>query len=300
MNPGLRVWLNGALVPLGAARIPAFDRGFLFGDGIYETVRAYGGRPFRLAEHLHRLALSARRLALRWPGGARPLVEGVRRVLAANGLGDARIRLVVTRGPGTPDLGGIAAARRPTIFIYALPYVPPSPRAYRDGVQAIIPSVVRNDRRALDPAIKSLNLLNNLLATREARRAGAREAIMLNPQGFVAEAAAANVFFVRRGVLLTPALTVGILAGITRDLVIELAGRLGRPVREGRFRAADLLGAEEAFVTASTIEILPLASIGRRRLPRLRPVTRALMAAYRVTVEHELRQSPAAGRRPGR
>jgi branched-chain amino acid aminotransferase len=288
VSGGLRVWLNGAVLPLARARIPVFDRGLLFGDGVYETVRAYGGRPFRLGRHLARLAGSASRLGFRLEGGALRLVRAIDATLAANRLAEARIRIVVTRGTGAPDLGDIAAARHPTVLVYALPYMAPPPAAYRDGVPAVIPAVVRNDRRALDPAIKSLNLLNNFLAGKAARQAGAREAIMLNPQGFVAEAASANVFFVRRGVLLTPAPGAGILAGVTRELVLDLARRLGMRVREGFFRAPALVGADEAFVTASTIEILPLATIGRRRFPRLRPVTRALMAAYRVTVRGEL------------
>lgn len=284
---GLNVWLNGAVVPLARATVPVFDRGLLFGDGVYETVRTYGGTPFRLSGHLRRLAESARRLGFRLPGPVGWLARGVAAAVAANRLRDARVRLVVTRGCGAPDLGDVASARRPNALIYALPYHPLPPRAYEAGVTAVIPAVVRNDRRALDPAIKSLNLLNNFLAGRAARRAGAREAIMLNPQGYVAEAASANVFFVRGGVLCTPALATGILAGITREVVLELAGRLGVPVREGWFRPRALLGADEAFVSASTIEILPLAGLGRRRYPRSRPVTRALMTAYRVTVRDE-------------
>jgi branched-chain amino acid aminotransferase len=295
------VWLNGSVTPLARARVPVFDRGLLFGDGVYETLRAYGGNPFRLHDHLERLALSARRLGFRLPGGRTDraaslwLARGVAAVLAANRLTDARIRLVVTRGSGALDLVDAGGATHPTALIYAAPYVPPPPAAYRDGVRSVIVPVVRNDRRGLDPAIKSLNLLNNYLAGRAAVAAGAREAIMLNPQGFVAEAASANVVFVRRRVVCTPSLATGILAGITREIVLDLARALGLSVREGFFRPSHLLGADEAFVTASTIEILPLARIGARVLPKFRPVTRSLMAAYRLTVSHER----AAGR-PGR
>ena len=280
-------YLNGKFMPLARARIPVTDRGFLFGDGIYETIRSYGGRPFRLREHLARLAVSARRLAFRLPVPARGFERAVARVLGANALRDARIRIVVSRGAGCPDLSAIAGLRSAWL-IYAMPYAPPPPSAYRDGVAAIIPSVVRNDRRAVDPAIKASSLLNNLLAAREASKAGAREAIMLNPAGFVAEAASANVFWVQAGVLCTPAEECGILPGITRDLVLDLARRLGIPVRRGRFRPVALQRADEAFVTASMIEILPLASLGRRRYPAARPVTRALGLAYRVTVRSEL------------
>lgn len=280
----LRVSLNGRLVPLSRARVSAFDRGLLFGDGIYETLRAYGGRLFRVRQHMERLERSARSLAMRLPGG---IARGMDRLLRANRLRDARLRVVVTRGRGEPELMATAGLR-PTVLMYAAPYEPPPPAAYRAGVRAVIAPVVRNDRRALNPAIKTSNLLNNFLAGLGARRAGAREAIMLNPAGYVAEAASANVFFVRRGWLCTPALETGILAGITRELVLDLARRLGIPVREGLFRPQALLGAEEAFVTASTIEILPIASLGSRRYPRVRPYTRALQVAYRVTVDDEL------------
>jgi len=280
---GLRVSLNGRILPLSAARIPVFDRGLLFGDGIYETVRAYAGRPFRLAEHLRRLADSARRLGFRLPVGPSTLERAVGRTLGANRLREARIRIVVTRGVGLPELSAVRGTR-PMWLVYALPYLPPPEAAYRAGVRAIVPSVVRNDRRSVDPAIKASSLLNNLLAAREAARAGAREAIMLNPAGFVAEAASANVAWVKDGVLRTPSLDCGILAGVTRGIVLDLARRLGVRVREGRFRPAALERADEAFVTASTIEILPLASLGRRRYPAVRPVTRTLALAYRALV----------------
>jgi branched-chain amino acid aminotransferase len=283
---GLRVCLNGRILPLARARVPVFDRGLLFGDGIYETLRAYDGRLFREADHLRRLAASARRLGFRLPVPAAALARAFRRTLAANRLRDARIRIVVTRGTGRPDLGAVAGAR-PTWLIYALPYVPPPPVAYRDGVRAILSTVVRNDRRSVDPAIKASGLLNNLFAAREAARAGAREAIMLNPFGYVAEAASANVFWVKEGVLRTPSLDCGILAGVTRGVVLGLARRLGIPVLEGRFRPAALARGDEAFVTASTIEILPLSRLDRRRFPAARPVTATLALAYRALVEAE-------------
>jgi len=284
MPANLKVSLDGRIVPIAAARVSVFDRGFLFGDGVYETVRTYAGRPFRLSAHLARLAASARRLGIRVPPGI-PAAVGA--TLRANRLEGARVRIVLTRGAGSIELAD-PLSTRPTILVYAVPYSPPPESAYRDGVAAIIPATVRNDQRSLDPAIKSLNLLNAFLAVREARRAGAREAIMLNTAGRVAEAAAANVFFVRRGVLCTPALGSGILPGITRELVLDLARRLGFPVREAAFPPRDLVQADEAFVTASTIEILPLSMINARRYPVSRPYTRALMTAYRVTVEDEL------------
>lgn len=282
---GLRVWLNGRLVPEQKAVIPAFDRGFLFGDGIYETIRAYRGVPFRLARHLERLAVSAKGLGISIPGGTARIGKAVQAVIAANRLESARIRITISRGVGwEPSMKGL---RPPTILVHAAPYVPPSDDDYRRGVPAVIVDRVRNDRRAVDPAMKTTSLLNNVLAALDAKRAGAREAILLNPAGYVAEEATANVFWVRSQVVYTPSLDVGILAGVTRSLVLELARRLGYPVREGRFRPSALRSADEAFVTASTIEVLPLASVGRRRYKPFRPVTRALSCAYRVVVEHE-------------
>ena len=287
LRPNLRVYLNGRMLPMAQARVNVFDRGLLFGDGVYETARTYAGRPFRLKAHIERLRESARRLDIRVPFPDSVMERAVERTVSGNRLSSARVRIVLTRGRGGPDLLEVRGLK-PTLLVYAVPYAPPSREAYRNGVKAVISSVVRNGRRSLDPAIKSLNLLNNFLAGRAARQAGVREAVMLNPRGFVAEAVAANVFFVRRGVLCTPSLDAGILSGITRGIVLDLATRLGFPVREGLFRSRALLRAEEAFVTASTIEVLPIASIGPRHFPFLRPYTRALQEAYRVTVAAEL------------
>lgn len=284
----MTVWLNGRLTNAAAARLPVFDRGFLFGDGVYESLRAYGGVPFRLAAHLDRLAKSAGRLGFRPP--ARPaLTRAVRAVLDANRLREARIRLTVTRGTGVQ--AGPTGRERPTALVFAVPYAPPPPAAYRDGVTAFVARTVRDDPRSVHPAAKSTPVLNNLRAAAEAKRAGADQAILLNRHGRVAEAAWGNVGWVRRGVVCTPALSEGILAGVTRAIVLELARRTGFPVREGAFTPGALRDADEAFVTASTIELLPLAALrgaGRlRRYPAARPVTRALQAAYRITVEDE-------------
>lgn len=280
--PG-RVWLDGRLVAAASARIPVFDRGFLFGDGCYETLRAYGGRPFLLDGHIGRLFLSASRLGFRGMPSRASFVRAVGAVLKSNNLSQARIRIVATRGEGWPELRDLRTAR-PTILVYAFHYAPPPAAAVRDGVRVILAKTIRNDRRAADPAIKSTCLLNALTARREADRTGAFEAVMCNPRGELAEAVAANIFFVRRGVLMTPALSAGILPGITRDLVISLARRLHIRVREGLFSPPELLHADEAFLTASTIEIIPVGMIGSKRLPSGRPVTRQLQEAYRREV----------------
>lgn len=284
----MTVWLNGRLVAAGAARLPVFDRGFLFGDGVYETLRAYGGVPFGLRAHLDRLAVSAGRLGFAPPPAAR-LRRAVAAVLAANRLRDARIRITVTRGTGNHAV--VTGRERPTTLVFAVPYAPPPPAAYRDGVPAMIARTIRNDPRSMDPGIKTTSLLNNLRAAAEAARAGAAQAILLNRHGRVAEAAWGNVGWVRRGVVCTPALGEGILPGVTRAIVLDAARRLGFPVREGAFAPRALRDADEAFVTASTIELMPLAALrgagGIRRYPAARPVTRALAAAYRVLVRGE-------------
>lgn len=286
-HAGLRVWLNGKILPAGKARIPVFDRGFLFGDGVYETVRIYSGFPFRLKEHLDRLAQSAARLGFRLPGARSLLTRALMGVLRANRLKEARARFVVSRGEGKPDLHA-RGKFRPNVLVYAAPYAPPSVNDRMRGIRVVISTVLRNERKGLDPAIKSLNLLNNLMAGQDARKKRARDAIMLNAKGQVTEACNANVFFVRRGVLCTPKLESGILAGITRGVVLELARRLGFRILEGLFRRQSLLRADEVFLTASTIEILPVSRLDGRRFPERRPYTRALQEAYRITVDDEI------------
>lgn len=279
-----QVWLDGRLVAAGSARVSAFDRGFLFGDGCYETLRAYGGKPYLLDGHIGRLFLSAGRLGFRGMPSRASFTRAVRAVLKANSLRDARIRIVASRGEGWPELRDLRVGR-PTILIYSFHYVPLPASVMREGVRIILAGTVRNDRRASDPAIKSTCLLNSLTARREADRTGAFEAVMSNPQGFLAEASAANIFYVRRGVLFTPSLSTGILPGITRNLVIALARQAHIPVREGAYRSAELLGADEAFLTASTIEIVPVGVVGSKRLSSIRPVTRQLQDLYMRDVQ---------------
>ncbi len=278
-----KVFLDGRIVPAASARVSAFDRGFLFGDGCYETFRTYGDRPFRLREHLVRLRSSISRLGFRGVPGTGALARAVGRLIRANLLRDARVRIVVSRGPGWPDLRDLRT-RKPTVLIYGFPHHPPSVSALRDGVRVIMAKTVRNDARSVDHCVKSTSQFNSLLARLEADRAGAYEEVMVNPQGFLAEAVAANIFFVRRGVLLTPALEAGLLPGITRSLVLSLARSHGIRVREGFFRPAALLSADEAFITSSTAEIVPVARMGGRRYAADRPVTRILQDEYAEVV----------------
>lgn len=284
----MKVWLNGRLVVAATAGLPVFDRGFLFGDGVYETLRAYAGVPFRLGDHLDRLVRSAARLGFT-PPPAGVLRRAVTAVLGANPCRDARLRITVSRGTGLQ--ASPTGRERPTVLVFAVPYVPPPPAAYREGVSACVVRTMRDDPRSVHPAAKSTPVLNNLRAAGEARRAGVEQAILLNRHGRVAEAAWGNVGWIRRGVVCTPALSEGILAGVTRAIFLDLARRMGFPVREGAFPPRALRDADEAFITASTIEVLPLASLrgagGTRRYPAARPVTRALSAAYRELVRSD-------------
>lgn len=281
-----KVFLDGKILPADGAKLGVFDRGFLFGDGCYETFRTYGTVPFRIREHLVRLRGSTYRLGFRGVPSSAALARGVARLVSANRLRDARVRIVVSRGEGWPELRDLRTPR-PTVLAYSFPCEVPPAAAYLDGVRVIMARTLRNDAGAVDHRIKSTSQLNSLLARREADRAGAYDGVLCNPRGFVAEGVASNVFFVRRGALFTPALSAGLLPGITRTLVLALARRMRIPVREGLFRPAEFLRADEAFLTSSTVEIVPISRAGARRFPRVRSVTRALQDAYAETVSRE-------------
>lgn len=252
-----RINVNGRISPPDEAVVSPLDRGFLYGDSVYETIRTYGGRPFLLPRHLDRLRRSAERLAI--PHGAAPVdVEReLARTLREAGNPESAIRIVLSRGVGPigydPEPLG-----PPTLVIYVRA-CPPLPEAWRrEGVDVAIVQVTRNPAVSLDPAIKSSNLLNNILAWQEARQLGVYEPILLNAGERLAEGASSNLFLVREGRLLTPPLEAGILQGITRDLVLDLARRDGLPVSEETLAAEDLRRADEAFITSTLKGILPV------------------------------------------
>ncbi|MEE8174029.1 MAG: aminotransferase class IV [Dehalococcoidia bacterium] len=281
------VYLNGALVPRQEARISPFDRGFLYGYGIFETMRSYNGGVFRLDRHLARLRRSAERLALASELGAYDLEQAIYRTLEANNLADARIRLTVSAGPGERGLAPPAGGPI-TVLVFAEKLVLPL-RAYEQGIRAAITSVRRNSLSPLS-RIKATGFLDNLVAYSEAVALGADEAILLNEMGFIAEGSTSNIFLVAKGRLLTPSEASGILPGVTREAVLEVARALGIEAVEGGIPLADLLRAEEAFLTSSVREVLPVTSIDGRPVGRGRPgpVTKKLMAAYRHLVETTL------------
>lgn len=254
-EPALFASVNGRLVPESEAQVSVFDRGFLYGDTLYETLRTEGSAPVFFAEHWRRLRRSAELAAydLDWEEArARAGAQVIRELAAKNRAEPARVRLTLSRGQGDPDqIDGFT----PTWVVSARPLRVLPESTYEAGVAAILAGVRRNSRRALDPEIKSGNYLNNLFARREARLAGAVEGVMRNEHGHLAEGASSNLFWVRGGVIETPALSVGILHGVTRAKVLELAADLA-PVQEVQVDADRLNDAEEIFLTSTTWEVL--------------------------------------------
>lgn len=277
------IYVNGRLLPQAQAKVSVFDHGFLYGDGIYETLRVVDGHAFRLHEHLRRFSQSARGIALRMPWSPAFLGRAIRQILHANRLtrGQAMIRMMVSRGPGAIGLDP-GLCRHPTLVILALHYRPQPVALYERGVSVIIARTRRNAPQALPPRIKSTNFLNNILAKIEAKRAGIFDALMLNIQGYVAEGTTNNVFIVKRGVLLTPSLSTGILVGVTRVEVLKLARKLGIPTRERLLRPQMLFQADECFLTSTLIDILPVTRINGHRIGSGHPgpITLRLRSAF--------------------
>ena len=279
---GFYASVNGEITPAEQARVSVLDNGFTFGDAVYETLRTYGGRPFHLDRHLERLRRSAQRLAITIPAGDGALTRDLDALLARAANPESYIRIIVTRGVGDISYHFERVAG-PTIVMVVKPLAPFPSHYYKDGIAVILSSVRRNHPRALDPAIKSCNLINNILAVQEAQAKGAFEPIMLNEIGEIAESASANVFMVKDGTLLTPPLDAGILPGVTRHLVLELARGLALPLREEPVAVKDLLAADEVFITSTLKEVLPVATIDGRPVGSGRPgpVTLRLLEAIR-------------------
>jgi len=275
-----RVHIEGRICPPEEAKVSVFDRGFLYGDSVYETIGTMYGRLFALAEHLTRLERSAERIGLRVP--PRPAIERavVDTVRAAENV-ESRVRIVLTRGAGQLDLDP-ASVDDTQLIVIVTPLQPPSPAMYEAGVSVAIVSVLRNSPRAMDPAIKSGNYLNSVLALGEARRLGAYEALLCAGDGTVAEGASSNVFVVKQARVLTPALEVDILDGITRAQVIALCRVNAIPLRETRLPPEDLRAADEVFITSATRVVLSVTRVDGAPIGdgRPGPVTRRLMQLF--------------------
>ncbi len=261
----MRVWIDGRIVDGAQATIPVTDHGLLYGDGIFEGIRVYGRRVFRLEAHMARFATSAKALALELPGGIRATRQIVLDTARDFGADEAYIRLIATRGDGPLGIDPTTCLEPRLICIIDRIAVYPEEK-HRVGVNLVTSSLRRPAPDVLDPRVKSLNYLNNALAKLEARQRGADEALLLNAAGMVAEAAVANVFVVRDGELLTPPATDGALEGITRATLMELAGSLGFSVLEKTIGRFDLFAADEAFLTGSGAGIVPVRSLDGRTI----------------------------------
>ena len=284
------LYLNNKLVPEAKAVISVFDHGFLYGDGIYETLRAYDGAVFMIDEHIERLFRSASMIGLTLPKGHDEIKEAVYKTIRANKQEDAYVRVTVSRGPGPLGLDP-SLCPEPTFLIISKKFTDYPHEYYQKGVSVAIVNTRRNYKKALDPKIKSLNFLNNVLAKRESIERGAYEAIMLNHRGHIAEGTISNIFFVKDNVLCTPATGVGILDGITRRLILDAARELGIKVKEGRFKPEDLYNADEVFISNTTMEVMPVSTVDDKKAGTKRVITKQLHKAYKKNVKQYMKDN---------
>ena len=278
----MKIYFNGKLVEKDKAVVTVFDHGLLYGDGVFEGIRSYDSLVFRLKEHIDRLYRSAEAIELKIPMTKADIIKAVVETLKANGLKDAYIRLVVTRGPG--DLGlDPRKCRIPTVFIITDKISLYPKEFYQNGLAIITAKTRRNLTTALNPKIKSLNYLNNILAKIDAIKAGTEEAIMLTYNDYVAECTGDNIFIISCGRLITPPADVGALEGITRDAVIGLAGKMGIVFEEKMIKIEDVYAASEVFLTGTAAEIIPVTMIDKRRINDGKPgeVTNRLMEEFK-------------------
>lgn len=282
--------VNGRLADKEHAAIPVFDHGFLYGEGIYETLRTYNGTPFLFDRHMDRLRRSAAMIELTIPLTDQQIAQRFEDTVSAAKLGDngeeAYIRLLVTRGVGELTYDP-AACPEASVVIIVKPQVDPTAEQFAKGVKTTLVSIVRNHPHTVNPLIKSNNLLNCALAMQEAYKRGAFEGIMRNYRGELAECTTANLFIVKNGTLLTPPLEAGLLAGITRAFVLELAAALGIPAHEAVLHDADLFSADEAFLTSTTRELVPITTVDEQTIGAGVPgsITNRLLTEYRAQAQ---------------
>lgn len=277
----MKIYLNGRMVPEKSARISVFDHGLLYGDGVFEGIRAYHGRVFMLDAHIDRLFDSAKAIALVPPMSRAAMAAAVVKTCKANRVKDGYIRLVVTRGVGTLGLNPYTC-KNPQVFIIAGSIQLYPKELYENGMSVNTVGTLRNHAEALNPRIKSLNYLNNIMAKIEAINTGVQECILLNPQGYVAEASGDNIFALRGDTLVTPPTWCGALRGITRDVVISLGRQEGLTVKEDVLTRYDLYTADEVFLTGTAAEIIGVSTIDRRPIGdgKPGPVTRRLVEMF--------------------
>jgi len=277
----MKIYLDGKYYSERDAKISVFDHGLLYGDGVFEGIRAYHGRVFKLKEHIDRLFYSAKAILLEIPMSHAQLMEATVETCRKNKIRDGYIRLIVTRGAGSLGLSP-KSCKRPSVIIIAGSIQLYPPELYAKGLSIVTVPTTRNLHSALNPAIKSLNYLNNILAKIEANNSGVEEAVMLNAEGFVAECTGDNLFIVKNGALSTPPLSAGALYGITRQTVIELAQEAGLNVSEPNLTRYDLFCADECFLTGTGAEIMPVIKIDGRVIGNGKPgaITRRLEEEY--------------------
>ncbi|MCS6849709.1 MAG: branched-chain-amino-acid transaminase [Gemmataceae bacterium] len=280
-----KVWINGKLFDKADAKVSVYDHGLLYGDGVFEGLRIYGGKVFRLREHIDRLYESARAIKLEIPLSKEELIAAVGSTVQVNAKSQGYVRLVVTRGAGSLGLDPRKTSDPQVIIIVDDISLYP-PELYEHGMDIVTVATIRNHPDALSPRIKSLNYLNNILAKIEAIQAGCLEALMLNHKGEIAECTGDNIFLVKRGVLKTPSLEAGILEGITRNSVIELARAAGIPVVEGPLTRHDVYTADECFLTGTAAEVIPVVKCDGRPigLGKPGPITRQLRERFHALV----------------
>ncbi|HUS91456.1 MAG TPA: branched-chain-amino-acid transaminase [Phycisphaerae bacterium] len=281
----MKVWLNGKLVDEADAKVSVFDHGTLYGDGVFEGIRVYGGRIFHSDAHVDRLFHSAKEIRLAIPYTKQEIVDAMYEAVRANDIQGGYIRLVVTRGAGTLGLSPFKCPA-PNVFVIADQITLYPKEMYDNGMAVIIAKALRTSPRMLNPGIKSLNYLNNIMAKIEAIDAGVAEAIMLNEHGNVAECTGDNLFIVEGGTAVTPPLSAGILPGITRAVVMDLAKQNGVPLVEEDIPAARLRAADECFLTGTAAEVIAVTKIDDQLVGdgTVRPVTRKLCEAFRAYI----------------
>ena len=282
----MKIFIDGKFYSEHDAKISVFDHGFLYGDGVFEGIRAYNGRVFRLKEHIDRLFYSAKAILLDIPMSHEEMSQAVIEACRANKVRDGYIRLVVSRGVGTLGLNP-KSCKKPSVVIIAGKIQVYPADVYARGIAIVTVPTVRNLHSALNPAVKSLNYLNNILAKIEANNAGCENGLMLNAEGFVSECTVDNVFILKKGELFTPPLSAGALYGITRQTVIELAVQDGMKVGEPNLTRYDLYNADECFLTGTGAEIMPVIKIDGRVIGTGKPgrTTRKLVESYRALTD---------------
>ena len=278
----MKIYIDGKFYDEKNAKISVFDHGLLYGDGIFEGIRAYNGRVFKLVEHIDRLFYSAKALMLDLPLSHAQFVKATVEACRKNKVRDGYIRLIVTRGVGSLGLSP-KSCKNPSVIIIAGKIQLYPEEFYEKGLDIVTVPTTRNLHSALNPAIKSLNYLNNILAKIEAHQSGCEEAVMLNSQGYVAEGTGDNIFILQKGKMYTPPLSAGALYGITRGTVIDLATEMGVPVSEPNLTRYDLFNADECFMTGTGAELIPVVKIDGRIIGTGKPgpITRQLVAKYK-------------------